>query len=126
VPSAARSNFAVAIGIGKQRGDGITRARFDPDMRRAIGEAEHQQRLGAMPGDELGKFAIDGVVGDMENVADQFDVTERRAPQPRQPLHKRHRRVEGRAGERAESGEENAKLACQSILPVTPAKAGIE
>ena len=101
---------AVAIGVGEERGDGIARAGFDPDMRRAIGEAENQQRLRAMFGDQFGQFPVDRRVGHVEDVADQFDVGEGRAAQLRQPLHQRHRRVERRPGKGPEAGDEDAQF----------------
>src|SRR4051812_17351543 len=39
---------AVTIGVGEQRGDGVTRAGLYPDMRRAIGKTETQNCLRPM------------------------------------------------------------------------------
>src|ERR1700674_1192646 len=49
----------------------------------------------------------------MEYVADQVDIAQRWTAHLRQPLHQRHRRVERRAGKRAEAGDENAKVIAQ-------------
>jgi len=85
-------------------------------MRRAIGEAEHQEGMRAALGDECGEFPIDRSVGDMEYVADQVDIAKRWTAQLRQPLDQRHRRVERRAGKRAEAGDEDAQR-YRSIWP---------
>ena len=118
----------VAIGIGETGRDGVACARFDPDISGAIGEAETQQGLRAMLGDEFGQFPVDGGVGDMEDVADQFDVGEGRAAELRQPLHQRHRRVERRAGKGAEAGDQDAQFLAhvtsayqRSVPPPVPA-----
>src|ERR1700726_2202561 len=79
-------------------------------MRGAIGEAETQERLRVMPGDQSGAMPMESRVGDMENVAAQFDIGERRAAQLRQPLHQWHRRVVRRAGKRPEAGDEDAQF----------------
>src|SRR5665213_242914 len=43
----------LAVGIGERRGDSVARPGLDADMRGAAGEAERQQRLRAMPRDDL-------------------------------------------------------------------------
>jgi hypothetical protein len=106
---------AVAVGVGKPRGDGVAGTGFDPDMCRTVGEAKHQDCMRAMSGDEFGKLPIDGRVGDVENVADQFDIAERGAAQPQQPRHQRRRRIERRAGKRAETGDKEAEV--MVVLP---------
>ena len=100
---------AVAVGVGKPRGDGIAGAGFDPDMCRTVGKAEHQDCMRAMSGDEFGKLPIDGRVGDMEDVANHFDIAKRGAAQAQQPRHQRRRRIVRRAGKRAETGDEDAQ-----------------
>ena len=45
-------------------------------MRCARCKAEHQQRVGRVPPDQLRQFAIDGTIGDRKDVADAFAVGE--------------------------------------------------
>ena len=75
----------------------------------------------------LRQFAIDRLVGHRKDVAGQLDIVEGRAAQPQQPRHQRLRRIVGRAGKRAEAGDEDAKLfAHRSISAIcSAASAGV-
>ena len=85
-PVAARSRFAVCgpnlmasapvadrslahaglRGVGPQHGDGVAGAGFDPDIRGAAGEAEHQQRVRPVFCQSQRQFAVDRLVGHRE------------------------------------------------------------
>ena len=98
------------VSVGPQRGDGIAGTGLDPEVRRAGGEAEHQQRIRPMLRQQFRQFAIDGPVGHRKDVAGQLDIAERRTAQPQQARHQRLRRIIGRTGKRAEAGDEDAEF----------------
>ena len=106
-------------GIRPQHGDGVAGAGLDPDDRAVrAGEAEHQQRVRlVLSASASGNSRSTALVGHGKDVAGQFDIGEGRAAQPRQPRHQRLRRIIGRAGKRAEAGDENAKLFAHRSTP---------
>jgi hypothetical protein len=69
------------IGVGPQRGDGVAGAGLDPDIGRARGKAEHQQRMRPVMLEQFRQLAVDGLVGHRENMPGQFDIAERGAAQ---------------------------------------------
>ena len=106
---------AMAIGIGDQRRHRVAGAGLDSHMSRAVGKPEHQQRLRADFCDQLWQLAVDRIVGDVKDMARQFDVVERRTTELCQPLHQGHGRIVGRARKRAEAGDENGEFFAQSF-----------
>jgi len=116
------------VGVRPQRGDGVAGASLDPDVWRAIGEAEHQQRLRPVLRKQLRQFAIHGLVGHRKNVTGEFDIAQGGTAQAQQPRHQRLRRIKGRAGKRAEAGNEDTEFVAQFFEPfaVMPANAGIQ
>src|SRR5579872_6427103 len=75
-------------------------------------------------GDQLGQFAIDGLIGDMEDVAAQRDAIERGPAQLEQPIDQRHGRVEGSAWKWPEAGDEDAQAHRSHSMICSAAKAG--
>ena len=78
-------------------------------MPRTRRKAEHQQHVGTVLGDELRQLGIDGGVAGAEHVSDEVDARERRASSPREALHQRFGRIERRAGERSEPGDQHGQ-----------------
>ena len=116
---------AGVIGVGPERGDGIAGAGLDPDMRRCgAARPNISSACGRCFAEQLAAVRDRRRVGDGKDVADEFDVGERRAAQPRQPRHQRLRRIIRRAGKRAEAGDEDAEWSCYeeriSLISASP------
>ena len=65
--------------------NGIPRPGFDAQMLRALGEAEHQQRVRFVYADQARQIAINRAVTDIEDMRNQRHIRESRTPQRRQP-----------------------------------------
>ncbi len=93
-------------GLVRQQRQRVARARLDADTRLARGDAEHQERVGAVACDQLRQVAVDGGVAGGEDVADQPNIGKCRPAKPREMPRQRRGWIDWCAGEGTEAGDE--------------------